>query len=217
MEIKFSKRYPDFSLVPYCVSLLEHHRERVFPSFLLYIALFLNELPAGSQVVYSGPWKGYSLLALNPFLESHRVILIENFWGRSKTKEEELPVLRESISKVSCAVKLIEEDFIEVWPTLSNVDFLLLDGPPSITNFEPFSKKFVYMMHDINQRLADPSWEPSLYLPYLCRADDRQQFKDIPDSKLHPYLKAYRDIDRESRLWKEYGPHAWLIGEKITA
>ena len=214
--IQFERKYPDFSKVPYCTDLLESHRNRVSLSFLIYVALFLNELPKDSLIVYSGPYKGQSLVALIPFLRPHRVILIENYRGEPGDKYRHL--LGGSVHEASRSVDLtlIEDDFHKIWHILSDVDFLLLDGPPNTTNFEPFSDNFIYMMHDINQRLRDDYPGDSLapYLPYLCRADDVEQFTNIADDTLHPVLRVYRDIDRNHQLYKEFGPHGWLVGRK---
>ena len=214
--IQFEKKYPDFSKVAYCTDILGPHRSRVSPSFLIYIALFLNQLPEDSLIVYSGPYRGWSLVALIPFLKPHRVILIENYRGEPADKYQHL--LSESVREASRSVDLtlIEDDFHKIWGTLSDVDFLLLDGPPNTTNFEPFSDNFIYMMHDINQRLRDdrPGGSLTPYLPYLCRADDVEQFTNISDEVLHPMLRVYRDIDRNHRLYKEFGPHGWLVGRK---
>ena len=218
MAIKFKKQYPEFSKIPYCMDVLNPHKNRVSPSFLIYIALFLNDLPNGSLIVYSGPYKGWSLVALIPLLRPHRVVLIENYRGEPADKYRHL--LSDSVRKTSRSVdvKLIEADFVEVWGTLSDVDFLLLDGPPNTTNFEPFSENFIFIMHDINQRLRGDYPGDSLapYGQYLCRADDKEQFAGIQDKALHPVLKHYRDIDRENRLWKEFGPHAWFKGRKYS-
>ena len=208
MKIKFEKQYPDFSRVPYCINLCQSTGR-------IYIALWLDSLPKNSQVVYASPSRGKGLVQLAPLLSLHRVKLIENY---SMTKPGETIrqmqfLLHKSITKAQLDnVELVEEDFVEVWSSLSNVDFLLLDGPPTITNFEPFSNKFVYMMHDINQRLRTGALDS--YLAYLCRADDLEQFTGIPDKMLHPALKTYRDIDRDRRIWKEFGPHGWLVGRK---
>ena len=223
MEIKFKKRYPDFSRVPYCVDLLAAHKNKISPPSKLYIALFLDQLPANSHVVYASPSQGLGLVALAPFLGPHRVKLVENYSMREQeeTISQKQTHLRESIAKTQQFVnniELIEADFVEIWETFSDVDFLLLDGPPNTANFEPFSDNFIYMMHDINQRLrADyygGSYSLTPYLAYLCRADDAEQFMNVSDDALHPVLKAYRDIDRTSQLYKDYGPHGWLIGKK---
>ena len=217
--IQFKRKYPDFSKVPYCINILESQlsKNSLSPYNLIYIALFLDTLPTNSLIVYSGPYKGGSLVTLIPFLRSHRVILIENYRGEPADKYRHL--LRDSVREASRSVdvKLIESDFVEVWPSLSDVDFLLLDGPPTTTNFEPFSENFIFIMHDINQRLQHDYPGDSLapYVQYLCRSDDKEQFAGIQDQALHPALKHYRDMDRKNRLWKEFGPHAWLIGEKI--
>ena len=215
MEVTCRKQYPDLSRVSDCISILDC-RDRVFPSYLIYVALFLDALPNDSLIVYAGPYRGWSLVALAPFLELHRVILVENYRGEPDDKYRHL--LSDSVREVSPTIdlELIEDDFTQVWPTLSDVDFLLLDGPPNTTNFDPFSDNFIFMMHDINQRLRNDYPGDSLvsYVPYLCRADDMTQFVDIPDDELHPALKAYQNMDRDSQMYKEFGPHGWLIGEK---
>ena len=157
-------------------------------------------------------------MALIPFFKPHRVILIENYRGEPEEKYRHL--LSDSIREASRSVdlKLIEADFIEMWDILSDVVFLLLDGPPNTTNFEPFSDNFIFIMHDINQRLRDDYPGDSLapYVRYICRADDAEQFTNIADDALHPVLKSYRDIDRNSRRYREYGPHAWFKGRKYS-
>ena len=114
MEIKFKKQYPEFSKIPSCMDILNPHKNRVSPLFLIYIALFLNDLPNDSLIVYSGPYRGWSLVALIPLLRPHRVVLIENYRGEPADKYRHL--LSESVRKTSRSVdvKLIEADFVEV-------------------------------------------------------------------------------------------------------
>ena len=231
MEIKFEKRYPDLSNVAMLSDLTKSDYGRIF------ISLWLNELPANSTIVYASPSRGEGLLSLAPLLVNHKVVLIEDYSMREvgETIKDKQSLLRKAIELSQLNNILLKEgDFVNVWPTLAHVDFLLLDGPPTTVNFKPFSNKFIYMMHDINQRLqpfyyehldvSDPYmsrlihiWTFSLdpYMDVLCRADDSCQFEGT-DEMLHPALKVYRDIDKESQLYKEYGPHGWLTGEKIT-
>ena len=209
MEIRFERRYPDSSRAAHCVN-LGVNKGRI------YIALLLDQLAPESHIVYASPSEGRGVMMLAPFLKKHRVKLIENYsMGRSIAIKRE--ALWQSIKAADLdSVELIESNFVEVWPTLSDVNFLLLDGPPNTTNFEPFSDNFIYMMHDINQRLGInyPGGSLESYLPYLCRAYDAEQFVSISDNALHSALKWYRDIDRNHRLFKEYGPHGWLVGRK---
>ena len=214
MNIRFDKIYPDLSQIDDYVSLLG-------AKYRIYVALLLATLRPDSKIVYASPAIGEGLIDLAPLLSSHRVLLIENYCMRKSgdSIEDKQQRLKDSINRSRVdRIELIEDDFSTIWGTLSDVDFLLLDGPPTTTNFEPFADNFIYMMHDINQRLRDdfPGDSISSYCQYLCRADDKCQFAHISDAELHPVLKGYRDTDRTDQLWQDYGPHAWLIGNKIT-
>ena len=216
--IKFIKEYPDFSRLPYCADALKVHEERCI-EYLIYIALFLDKLPDNSLIVYSGPEQGFSLIALSPLLSPHRVILVENYCMLSKTE----PILKASIDEVSRTVDvtLIEADFEDVWHTLSDVDFLLLDGPPTTTNFAPFSDNFFYMMHEIYLRLRpeffgmESSGDSLIpYLPYLCRINDTENILNLKKADIPNDYKLRHDTFYYTANLHPMGTHGWLKGIK---
>ena len=177
----------------------------------MYVAWGLSLLPKNSLVVYSGPWKGESLVRLIPFLKNHRVILIENYC----MEDQDPDLLRQNVSKAqeSVDVTFLEKDFAEVWRTLRGVDFLLLDGPLTTFDFSPFADRFIYMMHDTNQRLAREQ-KLAAFDRFLCKSFDSEAIENIKRADISAAYKK-RLLDTLQPMGKEkYGSHSWLIGKK---
>ena len=214
--ITFMKKYPDFSFMPRCKAAVPSETSSWI--YLFYIAYFLESLPDDASVVYSGPARGKSLVGLAPFLQRHHVMLVDNFCMLPEGYEtvgEVRTALEKNIRTCELpSVKFIEEPFQEVWQKLSGIDFLLLDGPPTISNFSPFSESFVFMMHDINSRLAGQSWQLNEYLPYLCRVYDPRNLENLKCSEVdEEYKQTHYNFYRDASTSK-YGPHGWFIGSK---
>ena len=216
--IKFTKTYPDFTFMPHCCTLVQSVPDASYWLYLFYIAYFLNSLPGGSKVVYAGPARGKSLIGLASFLQRHHVILIDNFCMLPEgyqTPDEVRVTLKENINRCQLpSLEFIEKSFEEVWTSLKDVDFLLLDGPPTISDLTPFSDSFIFMMHDINGRLKGGSWKLDGYLPYLCRIDDASNLERLNSAPIDQSYKQLHDEFYRDQSACEYGPHAWFIGKK---
>ena len=222
--MKFIKEYPDYSKMPFYINHLQlfnnyHAKDKMVrgfhsPQFLFYVAYWLAQLPPGAFVVYSGPAAGNALYPLARFFEPLRVLLIEDY---SMLKDSDRSKLEQALADTRpiCGLELIENDFCEIWPTLANVDFLLLDGPPTTTNFEPFSDHFIYMMHDIWQRLRGDDGGDSLeeYVNHLCNPHDIVNIAKLNNAHIPGRYKVEQQ-EFDKSLPPEYGPHAWFIGRK---
>ena len=184
------------------------------PEFLFYVAYWLDQLPEDAFFVYAAPAAGNALYPLARFLEPLQILLIEN---HSMLEDADREQLHQAIADTRLSrLELIEDDFTKIWTTLSNVDFLLLDGPPNTTNFEPFSDNFIFMMHDIEQRLRSDAGGDSLeqYAKNLCNPcsdENKSRIREshIPGNYKHRHKEFYDEQEKN-----DYGPHAWRIGRK---
>lgn len=100
-------------------------------------------------------------------------------------------------------IELIEANFENIWPTLSDVNFLFLDGPKTTTNFDPFADNFIYLLHDTHLRLRDS--DLIYYTEHLCRSDDEAILMDSEFQKLREDLKKPFYINKASTVHKGSG------------
>ena len=212
----FTKIYPDFSEMPKYIDHLNWFRDKHCPEFLFYVAYFLDRLKPNSFVVYAAPETGRALYPLAKYLAPHHVLLVEDFsMGDSETKaslNKAIEDLRHAIPRV----ELIADDFQKVWEELSGVDFLLLDGPPNTRNFNPFANSFIFMMHDMNQRLnadypGDSLETLNVMLCDPCSVENRELLqRAVVDGRYRMDHDTFYSAEADS----PYGPHCWLVGRK---
>lgn len=205
--IDFKKTFPDFSKTP---AIFEKMPQPHYGSVL--IPLFLEDFSEGACIVYAAPEVGRRLRDIAPFLGNKRLIMIENYCMPFNPQK-----LKKNIAELPKNVEweLIEKDFVEVWEDLKDVDMLILDGPPTTFNFDPFSKKFIYIMHDLHQRLTC-EFNLARYLPMMGREDESlllntylREHPEIPE-----YFINFQTCLEMPEWYRTYGPWAWLSGEK---
>ena len=192
-----------------------------------FLPFLLKRLAPNSKIVYAAPETGKMLPILMPMIKGHQLILIENYAFHQEDKSEIQQQLRKNIKKIEKSIdyQFIEDDFVSVWDTLSNVDFLYLDGPPTTFNFNTFSDTFTYYMHDTYERLGLPFRETEASNPlfglldYLHIESDHRllncpEFERLSEDLRKIFLTPNRF--RREDLFLTYGPYSWLIGEKET-
>ena len=222
MNIEFKRKYPCFSKVPEIVEMLKTNGLQDYPLLFLrniFLPLHIFEC---KHLVYCGVFQGDTLRLLVPFLEriQAKVTLIENYAHLQNdtdiayTKKCLYPRINEARSRIN-NFSFIEKDFYDVWPTLKNVDVLLLDGPNFVDDFNPFAKDFTYIMHDINYRESCGDDIPFKLLKHLCYDSDKKLYElfptfDVLSEKEKNYFEGMEN--NKINYWGSYG---WLCGSKI--
>lgn len=180
--------------------------------------MLLSSVPHGSFIVYSGPQAGKRFRTLFNSLKPYKVLLIDHFLSSLPDAEpaEVRKMCLEAIDdagRIGIDVTLIEGNFHEIWTTLSDVSFLLLDGPDTTFNFQPFASNFIYLMHDIFHRFKD--LDEAGYLDFLCLEGDAEIFLETNFLEFVPKRMWHRFYqNRRYSVYVEFGHHGWLIGKK---